>query len=104
MTTAKTRYGVAGWPVEHSRSPELHNFWLEETGIAEHYGKFAVAPGTFAEFLRETASGALLGLNITVPHKEEAARLCATRSQTCLLYTSPQHTQQRTHSINIHLP
>ncbi|MDA7987749.1 MAG: shikimate dehydrogenase [Alphaproteobacteria bacterium] len=82
MTTAKTRYGVAGWPVEHSRSPELHNFWLEETGIAEHYGKFAVAPGTFAEFLRETASGALLGLNITVPHKEEAARLCASRSQT----------------------
>ena len=32
--TGRTRLaGIMGWPVSHSRSPALHNFWLEEQGI-----------------------------------------------------------------------
>jgi shikimate 5-dehydrogenase len=28
---------VIGWPVEHSRSPLIHNYWLNRYGIAGVY-------------------------------------------------------------------
>jgi shikimate 5-dehydrogenase len=39
-----TRAGVMGWPVEHSRSPVLHGFWLKHYGIAGDYVKLPVPP------------------------------------------------------------
>ena len=33
ITGAALLAGVMGWPVAHSRSPVLHNFWLHEHGI-----------------------------------------------------------------------
>ena len=36
--TGRTRLaGIMGWPVTHSRSPALHNFWLEQNGIDGAY-------------------------------------------------------------------
>ena len=31
-STGRLRAGVAGWPVKHSRSPLIHNYWLERSG------------------------------------------------------------------------
>jgi shikimate dehydrogenase len=39
-----TRACVIGWPVEHSRSPLIHEFWLETYGIDGVYEKQAVRP------------------------------------------------------------
>ena len=25
--------GIIGWPVAHSRSPKLHNYWIEKYGL-----------------------------------------------------------------------
>jgi shikimate dehydrogenase len=36
--------GVMGWPVEHSLSPRLHGYWLEQHGIDGAYVPLAVAP------------------------------------------------------------
>ena len=36
---------VIGWPVEHSRSPSIHRYWLEQYGIDGAYEKEAVRPG-----------------------------------------------------------
>ncbi|MBS0540080.1 MAG: shikimate dehydrogenase [Proteobacteria bacterium] len=65
---------IVGWPVEHSRSPALHGFWLKQHGIDGHYGRLPVEPTTPAlealvAFLRTTPNAR--GCNLTLPHKVE---------------------------------
>lgn len=66
---------VIGWPVEHSRSPLIHGYWLERHGIDGSYTKQAVAPDELAEFLAALAAHGFAGANVTVPHKEAALAL-----------------------------
>ena len=63
---------IVGWPVEHSRSPALHGFWLKQHGIDGHYGRLPVEPKRAAleelvAFLRKTPNAR--GCNLTLPHK-----------------------------------
>ncbi len=67
--------GLIGWPVSQSRSPMLHGHWLAEHGIPGTYVPLPVAPGKLAEALRGLVALGFAGANVTVPHKEEAARL-----------------------------
>ena len=64
--------GVMGWPVGHSRSPRLHNFWLARAGIDGAYVPFAVPPGRVEEALRALPALGFAGTNATIPHKEAA--------------------------------
>jgi shikimate dehydrogenase len=68
---------VIGWPVEHSRSPAIHRFWLKRYGIDGAYEKEAVAPEALARFLGSLKARGYAGANVTLPHKEEALRLAA---------------------------
>jgi shikimate dehydrogenase len=68
---------VIGWPVEHSRSPAIHGFWLKRYGIDGAYEKEAVAPEELAAFLGSLKARGYAGANVTLPHKEEALRLAA---------------------------
>jgi shikimate dehydrogenase len=63
---------VIGWPVEHSRSPLLHGYWLKAYGIDGAYTKEAVAPEAVAEFLKSLSANGYVGCNVTVPHKAAA--------------------------------
>jgi shikimate dehydrogenase len=67
--------GVMGWPVKHSRSPRLHNFWLDQYGIDGAYVPFAVAPSGLEKALRALPVLGIEGTNVTVPHKEEAFKI-----------------------------
>lgn len=67
--------GVIGWPVEHSRSPRLHGYWLETNEIDGAYVPLAVPPQEFEHVLRTLPALGFKGVNITVPHKEEALRI-----------------------------
>lgn len=67
--------GVMGWPVEHSRSPLIHNYWLEKYHLAGSYVKLAVKPGTLAVALPGLAALGFRGCNITIPHKVDALKL-----------------------------
>ena len=67
--------GVMGWPVAHSRSPKIHNFWLEELGMTGAYVLLPVAPGTLDIALPGLAALGFKGCNITIPHKVEAIAL-----------------------------
>ncbi len=63
---------IVGWPVEHSRSPALHGFWLKQHGIEGHYGRLPVEPSRAAlqelvAFLKGTPNAR--GCNLTLPHK-----------------------------------
>ncbi len=65
---------IVGWPVEHSRSPALHGFWLKQHGIAGHYDRLPVEPNrqaleTLVAFLKRTPNAR--GCNLTLPHKIE---------------------------------
>lgn len=60
---------VIGWPVEHSRSPAIHRFWLKQYGIDGAYEKEAVPPEEAARFIRSLAERGYVGANVTLPHK-----------------------------------
>jgi len=66
---------VIGWPVEHSRSPLIHHYWLKHYGIAGEYRREAVRPEDFAAFIGSLAARGYVGANVTVPHKEAALAL-----------------------------
>jgi shikimate dehydrogenase len=66
---------VIGWPVKHSRSPLIHEFWIKRHGINAVYKREEVAPAAFAEFLGTLNKRGYVGANVTLPHKEEALAL-----------------------------
>jgi len=68
---------VIGWPVEHSRSPLIHRYWLKQYGIDGAYEMEAVEPKDLARFLGSLAARGYAGANVTLPHKEAALRLSA---------------------------
>ena len=62
-------YGVAGWPVKQSLSPEIHNHWLAQQGINESYGLLEIEPEELNEKIEDLVAAGLKGFNVTVPHK-----------------------------------
>jgi shikimate dehydrogenase len=62
--------GVIGDPVAHSRSPRLHGHWLRRHGIDGHYVPFHVAPDDLSDALRMLPRVGVVGVNVTIPHKE----------------------------------
>ena len=80
IETSAPRAGVIGWPIEHSRSPTIHRYWLKELGILGNYEKFAVRPEEFRQFADKIGEGGFLGANVTAPHKEAAFEACDRRT------------------------
>ncbi len=71
--TGKSRLaGIMGWPVSHSRSPALHNFWIDEYGIDAAYVPLAVRPEQLSQALRALPALGFRGCNLTIPHKQAA--------------------------------
>lgn len=61
---------VIGDPIAHSKSPIIHNFWLNALNIEAEYRKTHVTPdGLAAYFLMRRADPDWLGCNVTIPHK-----------------------------------
>ncbi len=67
--------GVMGWPVMHSRSPALHNYWLAKHGLAGCYLPLAVKADGLRAALRALPALGFSGCNLTIPHKEAALDL-----------------------------
>ena len=74
-TTTIDRYGVMGYPVSHSRSPVIHRLVALQTGQDMQYELLQVAPEKLETAVRQFQRTGGKGLNITVPHKGEVARL-----------------------------
>jgi shikimate dehydrogenase len=64
--------GVMGWPVMHSRSPMLHNYWFRKHKLAGTYVPLAIRPEGLAAALRALHPLGFAGCNLTIPHKERA--------------------------------
>jgi shikimate dehydrogenase len=80
IETSAPRAGVVGWPIEHSRSPTIHRYWLKELGIPGNYDKYAIQPGEFRQFADTIGKDGFLGANVTAPHKEAAFEACERRT------------------------
>jgi shikimate dehydrogenase len=63
---------VVGWPIGHSRSPLIHNYWLKTYQIAGQYKREAVPPEEFRDFMQSLTARGYVGANVTVPHKQAA--------------------------------
>jgi shikimate dehydrogenase len=66
---------VIGYPVAHSRSPAIHNFWLRQYGVNGSYDAVAVLPDALENFFRNLKQNGYAGCNVTLPHKEDAAHM-----------------------------
>src|SRR5262245_25424915 len=64
--------GVMGDPVMHSRSPNLHNYWLARSELTRGYVPLAIAAGHLHAALRALPVLGFSGCNLTIPHKEAA--------------------------------
>ena len=75
------RYAVFGHPVAHSLSPRIHAAFGKQTGIALEYAAIDAAPENFAAAVAAFAQDGGRGANVTLPHKQAAAGLCASLSE-----------------------
>jgi shikimate dehydrogenase len=72
--------GVLGFPVAHSRSPDMHNAAFRALGLEWRYVKLPVPPALFAETVRALPSSGFRGANVTIPHKHAALALADDRT------------------------
>jgi shikimate dehydrogenase len=68
------RYGVFGNPIGHSKSPQIHRLFAQQTGQSLSYEPLLAPLEDFPGFAREFFEHGL-GANVTVPFKEQAFRL-----------------------------
>lgn len=66
--------GLIGYPLGHSRSPQLHHAALKAFGLGGEYTLFPIPPlpdgaAEIAALLGRLRAGELHGLNVTIPHK-----------------------------------
>ncbi|EIC29563.1 shikimate dehydrogenase [Methylomicrobium album] len=71
------RYAVFGSPIKHSKSPQIHRLFAEQTGQSLSYEAQEVKAESFAEAVRAFFAAGGKGLNCTVPLKELAYRFAS---------------------------
>jgi len=78
---APDRYAVIGHPIAHSRSPQIHALFAQQTDQHISYQAIDVAPEQLALRVHEFFDGGGRGLNVTVPHKQAVITLAAQLSE-----------------------
>lgn len=78
------RYAVIGHPVDHSLSPTIHQSFAQQLGQRLSYERLPAELDGFTDTVNGFFAAGGLGLNVTLPFKEEAAawvtRLATTAS------------------------
>ncbi len=64
------KYIVIGNPIEHSLSPELHNYWFKNYNIDAVYEKKKINKNEIKDLINEVRKEKLNGINVTVPFKK----------------------------------
>ena len=65
-------YGVTGDPIAQSLSPLIHRGWMREHKLDAEYLAMHILAGEFEQGLETLARRGIHGLNVTLPHKENA--------------------------------
>lgn len=77
ISVMSKQFAVVGNPIEQSRSPELHHAFAEKTGISLQYSKRLAPIDGFEANIHEFFNAGGIGLNVTIPFKEQAFAQCA---------------------------
>ncbi len=72
MSKTRRQAFVLGWPIDHSRSPLIHRFWLKKYNIKGKYKRLAIPPDMFGPSFLKLHEKGYCGGNITIPHKVRA--------------------------------
>ena len=64
------KYLVIGNPINHSLSPQIHNYWLKENNISAIYNKAKLEEGEIKDFIFDIKQKKIAGCNVTVPFKK----------------------------------
>lgn len=74
--SAFIKAGVIGHPVKHSKSPLIHNHWIEKHGLSGEYTAIEIAPEDLTEGVQDLIACDFAGFNVTVPHKQAIFKIC----------------------------
>ncbi len=66
--------GVIGHPIEHSKSPIIHGYWLQHHDVNGYYIPMDVKRNDFSQVIETLPKMGFRGVNVTIPHKEDALR------------------------------
>jgi shikimate dehydrogenase len=66
---------VIGHPIAHSKSPNVHGYWLRKYGLKGHYIPMDIEPDKLSELLPRLADLGFVGANVTIPHKEKVMEI-----------------------------
>lgn len=66
------KYAVIGNPIEHSKSPLIHKLFAQQVGDEITYDTLLSAVDDFSETIEKFRENGGMGLNVTVPFKQEA--------------------------------
>ena len=78
--------GIFGQPIAHTRSPALHNAAFRALGLPYVYLPFSVPPAALGKATAGIRALNLVGVNVTVPHKEKILRYLDELSPAASLY------------------
>lgn len=84
----KMRLDVIGDPIEHSKSPIIHETVLEELGLDFEYRKVNVKKGCLKEYIDEAKRLGVCGFNVTMPHKKDIMEFLDGTDTEALLFDS----------------
>ncbi|MCK5001421.1 MAG: shikimate dehydrogenase [Gammaproteobacteria bacterium] len=73
-------YAVFGNPISHSKSPQIHTLFAQQTGQILIYTAELAEVDNFEEAVNAFVANNGKGINITVPFKQQAWQLAAQRS------------------------
>ncbi len=62
--------GLIGYPVSHSLSPRIHEYWIQEHKLDASYKLFTTPPPRLRQTMLHMRKKKVVGVNITIPHKQ----------------------------------
>lgn len=65
---------VIGYPIKHSRSPQIHRFWLEKYNLVGTYDMAELKPDELEAFINNLRQPQNAGTNITIPYKQDVLK------------------------------
>jgi shikimate dehydrogenase len=64
------KFLVIGNPIEHSLSPELHNYWIKKNNINAIYEKQKLNEDQLKQYISKVKDKKIDGINVTIPFKK----------------------------------
>lgn len=68
--------GVIGYPIAHSKSPLIHDYWIKQHGLNASYEAIDIPPPNLEERVHDLVDQGYRGFNVTIPHKQAIMMLC----------------------------